>query len=326
MSGAAAIHREPDAAVARALLRETTAGIAATAGLVALRIVHPEIGPELWWGRGEPSQAHEVGLEIAAGGWLAAWIKQETPTKAEAEALSRLAEIVAGFGRLIRSQAAQLETERQRLARDLHDGPLQALFAAEMDLRATDSSNACERAKKAVGAARHSVRRLLEGLDDPNERAETGREDAVTLLAAAVASFERTFRIRMLLMCTDRAITVLGGLSSDRGAIAARVVHESAVNARRHGGAEEIRAVVRVGRNGDRLIIAVTDDGVGLPSHPQPSYGVRSLRRSLASLDGTLRLSRRRRGGTRVVATLPLWANHCQFTKSRTSNSTEGNV
>jgi len=87
-----------------------------------------------------------------------------------------------------------------------------------------------------------------------------------------------------------------------------RVVQEGLVNAVRHARAQEV--VVDVSSDEERMIISVTDDGVGLPENwSRPGhFGLRGLAERVQHLGGTLQVSNRDPHGASVQAEIPLVA------------------
>ena len=87
-----------------------------------------------------------------------------------------------------------------------------------------------------------------------------------------------------------------------------RVVQEGLVNAVRHARAQEV--VIDVSSNEERMIISVTDDGVGLPENwSRPGhFGLRGLAERVQHLGGNLQVSNREPHGASVRAEIPLVA------------------
>ena len=90
-----------------------------------------------------------------------------------------------------------------------------------------------------------------------------------------------------------------------------RIVQEALTNVVRHARGSSAR--VRVAREGDRVVIDVTDDGTGAVG-PAPGAavpggtgnGVRGMRERAQAAGGTLEAGPRTEGGWRVRATLPV--------------------
>ncbi|WP_230684904.1 sensor histidine kinase [Cellulomonas sp. JZ18] len=84
-----------------------------------------------------------------------------------------------------------------------------------------------------------------------------------------------------------------------------RIVQEALTNATRHAGTD--RAEVHLTWTHDRVVLTVSDDGVGTvtPQHHAPGYGLIGMRERAAAAGGTLTAGPRAEGGFRVRAELP---------------------
>ena len=80
------------------------------------------------------------------------------------------------------------------------------------------------------------------------------------------------------------------------------MVSESLTNIARHSGAT--RAAVHIERDGDRLLVSVSDDGHGGATE-NPGGGLAGLRDRVAAVDGTFRLQSSPTGGTTVTVEVP---------------------
>jgi signal transduction histidine kinase len=86
-----------------------------------------------------------------------------------------------------------------------------------------------------------------------------------------------------------------------------RIVQEGLTNALRHSGAASVE--VGVGYDPTHLEIWVTDDGRGLAAAPEGGgHGLVGIRERVALYDGTLTLQPGPRGGTTLLARLPVQA------------------
>ncbi|MDP8983459.1 MAG: histidine kinase [Pseudomonadota bacterium] len=88
-----------------------------------------------------------------------------------------------------------------------------------------------------------------------------------------------------------------------------RVVQEGVVNALRH--AHPSRVDVEVRSDPQRIVVTVTDDGVGLPAEgAKPGhYGLRGLTDRVSRLGGSLSIDNGAGGGARLIAMIPLGAS-----------------
>ncbi len=82
-----------------------------------------------------------------------------------------------------------------------------------------------------------------------------------------------------------------------------RIAVEALTNAIRHADART--CAVRIAA-ADQLVIEVVDDGQGLPTGVTPGTGLESMEARATELGGSLRIDRRRGGGTHLEARLPL--------------------
>jgi len=194
------------------------------------------------------------------------------------------------------------DAERRRIERDLHDGAQQRLVSLAMNLgwaKATMTdlpeparalvTEAHQEAKEAI----RELRALVRGLHPPilDDR---GLDAALSGLAA-----------RAPLPVRLRVGT--GALASRTvEAVAYFLVSEALTNVATHARAGEADVVVeRVGGpGGDRLLVTVSDDGIG-GAVPAEGGGLAGLARRVASVDGTLRIDSPPGGPTRISAELP---------------------
>ena len=88
-----------------------------------------------------------------------------------------------------------------------------------------------------------------------------------------------------------------------------RVVQEGLINALRH--AQASRVEIDVQSDAHRMIVTVTDDGVGLPADwSRPGhFGLRGLAERIAHLGGQLNVANRESKGVRLTAEIPLTGN-----------------
>lgn len=181
--------------------------------------------------------------------------------------------------------AAAADGERRRIARDLHDG-LQARLVFLAVQAATDGDREALRA--GLQAAIDELRELVDGVM-PARLTERG-------LGAAVAGLRDR-------VPTPFALEVRGldaRLHPDVETAAFFVVSEAIVNAVKHAAAGTL--AVALERDGDRLAIAVSDDGVG---GARPQNGMRNMADRVHALGGELDVDSPPGGGTRVRAVIP---------------------
>jgi len=199
-----------------------------------------------------------------------------------------------------RSERLAVQTERQRIAWELHDSAKQRVHAAHLVLTMVRDrvderegpllDQALDQLSAATGDMATSVAELREPQD--------GRP-----LEEIVAH-----RARELEGATRARIDVTGrapALPPLVAAHATRIAGEALTNAVRHAAARHIE--VRLEGDPDTLRVMVRDDGQGLPGDLRPgSNGLRSMRERAATIGGHLEVSGADGGGTMVALEVPL--------------------
>lgn len=181
--------------------------------------------------------------------------------------------------------AAAADGERRRIARDLHDG-LQSRLVFLAVQAATDGDRAALSA--GLQAAIDELRELVDGVM-PARLTERG-------LAAAVEGLRERVPTPLRL----RVSGLEERLRPDVETAAYFVVSEALVNAVKHAAATTLE--ISLERDGDRLTIAVADDGAG---GARPGNGMRIMADRVHALGGELSVDSPAGGGTRVRAVIP---------------------
>jgi len=225
----------------------------------------------------------------------------------EMEARSKRLEALSA--RVARAQ----EEERERIARELHDGLGQALTAIKLDLAA-----AARTVQPDAAATRDHLikaqRMADESIDELRRLAFDLRPAALDHLGlvAALESYARGFRDR------GAAVTVEADefeprLPFEVETALYRICQEALTNIAKH--AQARHAVVRLGREEDRVVLTVADDGVGFDSSSvtQPDgtlkgIGLLSMERRTEELGGQFGIESASGQGTTVTVTVPLKA------------------
>jgi signal transduction histidine kinase len=211
----------------------------------------------------------------------------------DAELHRRLEELRASRARIVEAGDA----ERRRLERDLHDGAQSRLVALSLLLRSARSRAGddpelgalLDRALDELRLSLSELRELARGIH-PAVLTDRGLEPAVRALA-------------------DRAPVPVTVVADDVDRLpppvetaAYFVVSEGLANVAKYARASE--ATVGVRRHDGRVLVEVSDDGVGGADAAHGS-GVRGLADRVAALDGTVTLESPPGGGTRLRAELP---------------------
>jgi two-component system sensor histidine kinase UhpB len=196
------------------------------------------------------------------------------------------------------------ESERLRVAQDLHDQVGQTLTAALLQLeRAARSLEDPERER--VTEAREAVRA---GLEDVRRIARELRPEALDDLglASALAALTERFADQAGLEIVCRVDPELPELSREAELVVYRVAQEALTNIARHS--HSPTAELRLARDGsDRLSLRVLDDGRGLPPDAIGGGGLQGMAERASTVEAAISVENRTdRGGVEVRLDLPL--------------------
>ena len=194
------------------------------------------------------------------------------------------------------------ESERARVARDLHDEVNQSLTGLVLRIEAMRTHAPPEFAgelaetRAVAGQAMEELLRLARQLR-PTALDDLGLSAA---LEGLVEDSGRTSGIET----TFESSGDLGTLPDDVQLVAYRIAQEAMSNAVRHAEASSIR--VSLERDPDGLELRVTDDGAGLdPQRVGSGLGLAGMRERALLVGGRLELESRPPLGTRVRLTVP---------------------
>jgi signal transduction histidine kinase len=189
--------------------------------------------------------------------------------------------------------------DRERIAKELHDGVVQSLFAVGMSLQATEAVTPSEAVRARLEAAVEDVDRVIRDLRNyifglgPGGRADVELERA---LADLVDEFRRGTELAIRLEVDAEAASLLAGKASD----ILQVARETISNAIRHAGAQTLSVVLT--RRGSDIVLEVEDDGTGFdPAESQgKGHGLANLESRARALNGRLEIDSMSGDGTTV--------------------------
>ncbi len=208
-----------------------------------------------------------------------------------------------------------VQHERERIAREIHDGLAQLLGYVNTKSQAVEGLLAAGRLDEAMvqmaelsAAARSNyvdVREAIQGLSEP-----VGAE---VDLGAEVRHYADRFAEASKLVVS---VHLEPGLETAGIAPAVRdeifgTIREALTNVRKHAAAR--RVTVAIGTRDGRLLVTVADDGRGFdPDHVDggpgdwPHYGMTTMRRRAAAIDARIGWTSAPGGGTTVELVVPL--------------------
>ncbi len=196
----------------------------------------------------------------------------------------------AEFGRAVAE-------ERARVAREIHDGLAQYLFAIATHTSMLESGAPLEttvpKLKEAATAAQREARFAVLALSS----------------ASGTAPFDAALRRYIDFLTADGALEVdmeidkAVRLAPDEQIEVFRIVQEALGNVRKHSGAT--RAEVRIGQDDIDRFVRVTDNGEGFDGElTEAGQGLRNMRARAESIDGGFTLRSRRGHGTALEVLL----------------------
>lgn len=198
--------------------------------------------------------------------------------------------------------------ERERIAAGLHDAAAQKVFGIGLRARQVldrlpetsplraDVAAIVELAGQSGSAIRQAIFALSGA--------------AQSDLAASMDALCREFQARSDVVAQTAVHGDVGVLSPQISAVLYRICQEALSNVEKHAHAQAV--VVGLGVDAERAVLAVQDDGVGLPANfslddePSSRFGLRSLRRQVEELGGDFSVAANDDGGVTVRAVIPL--------------------
>jgi signal transduction histidine kinase len=196
----------------------------------------------------------------------------------------------AEFGRAVAE-------ERARVAREIHDGLAQYLFAvsthATMLESGADPATTIPQLKQAATAAQQEARFAILALSS----------------ASGTAPFDAALRRYVDFLTADGELEVdleideNVQLAPDEQIEVFRIVQEGLANARKHAGARH--ADVRIRLRGEERVVSIVDDGTGFDEETVASgQGLRNMKARTASIGGGFRLRSEPGRGTALEVVL----------------------
>ncbi len=209
---------------------------------------------------------------------------------------------------------ATSERELQRIVLDMHDGPVQDIFAALSQLQVLERSlggdpASQQRAQQAVGLLERAlaeIRNFIGAFRPPGF--ERRALDAI-IEGLAVQHETLTDQVVELTVPPD-----LGDCALPTKIAVYRILQEALANGHRHSGASRQR--VTVARRGAAVALTVADDGKGFDPERVLAreadvgvegghFGLRGIQDRVAMLGGTFALESAPGRGTSLTVTLP---------------------
>jgi signal transduction histidine kinase len=198
-----------------------------------------------------------------------------------------------------------LNSERDRIARDLHDGAIQKVYTAGLlvesahKLSETQNPVLAERLNRAENVLDDAIRDLRRNLEELHLRPEAGPFPEALKALVHDPRFGSLVSVDL-----DLDLPSSEPLSPIRAGHILAIVNEALSNVIRHAKARQVKVTARH-QNG-RLSLQVIDDGVGVPDDAEGGFGLRNMRDRARLLGGSLKVEQPESGtGARIVLDVP---------------------
>ena len=187
------------------------------------------------------------------------------------------------------------DSERLRVARELHDVAGHKLTAMKLNLRALASEPDLAQ-REEVRIAQQLASELL---DDLREVVQTLRDSRGLDLHTALRALAAPLPKPVLKLHIDEQVKIADPIQAET---ILRLVQEALTNSARHADAGTLS--VRVSREGDEVLLRIEDDG-RLQGRLREGNGIAGMRERVDAVRGSLRLDTTAQGGLRIEARLP---------------------
>jgi len=229
----------------------------------------------------------------------------------ESQGVSRLAQLIALSWSTEQYQRQLADSarigDRQRIADALHDQVAQLLFAARLSLDFVSelddvpkaAADGIRRSRNLLLRADEATRQIMEQNSPPCEESLRNR------LGAMIRGVEDEFGRPVALDVSEDTALAARCMSRSALTLLTRAAREALVNAIKHAGPCQLAVRVSVTHR-HRILLTVTDGGIGVKARRGDGYGTAALRRSVRLHGGLLRVAETSTGGTKVAVSLPL--------------------
>lgn len=215
---------------------------------------------------------------------------------------------------------AVTEEELKRIILDLHDGPVQQLFAAQAQMGSLQSrlnhgeavpndeyQLTFQRVSRLLEASLAEIRQFLGTFRPP----DFASQDLVEMLHGLFMHHELTTGVIVDFAVTSSGLTPQ--LSLPGKITLYRICQEALSNAYRHASAQRQRVLLHT--TPDKIYLTVEDDGIGFDPPPlrgpqaterEEHIGLRGMRDRVDLIGGTFELDSKPGQGTRITVKIPI--------------------
>ncbi len=219
---------------------------------------------------------------------------------------------------LARRLMSSQETERTRVARELHDGIGQEIALLGIQMQRTAASIAIEPAQLSSGMQKLCTNLTAIGLHVSRLSHQLHSSELEYLgLAVAITKLCREFSEQYAIKVACVSTSIPAKLDNEIALAFFRIAQESFHNIARHSSATEVH--VDVNTASGNLILIVRDNGTGFniqEAKAAPGLGLISMRERMHLIDGEFAIESAPAAGTRIYARASLNAPPCRQSRS----------
>jgi signal transduction histidine kinase len=252
-----------------------------------------------------------VALCVVETGLIVALLLQRARRRRAEQRFRQVAESLGESQRELRALAGRLlqaqETERRRIARELHDDLSQrlALLAVELDLLGQRPPDEVARLAVNVQELSAQVRELSSVVHDLSHNLHPAKLEQLGLVAGIRGLCKEQAQAHGLQV--EFTPQPIPPLPHDTALCLYRIVQEALRNVVKHSGARQAR--VELDKDADGVSLRIADDGAGFApdgADCRGGLGLVSMRERLRLVGGTIAIDSKPSGGTRIAVHVPL--------------------
>lgn len=218
----------------------------------------------------------------------------------------------------LKKELVQMEENRERLGRNLHDHIIQSIYAMGLNIEEcrqllNEPSKAEPRLRNAleeVNAVIRELRNVIQGLET-NAIQPAEFRTALKSLALMLGD-EKSSRVRL-----DLDQNALDQLTPPQATELIHIAREAVSNSIRHGKAITNTFALHI--KADKLRFTIEDDGCGFTTGAEEpkGYGLRNMAKRAESLGAEFTIHSKEGAGTRIVLDIPKQKQHFSNSESR---------